>query len=191
MKGSDNMDDESIIELFLERSEQAIAELSQKYGGVFMKVAMNALGSREDAEECVNDAYLGLWNAIPPARPKPLLAFACRLVRNKSIDRYRSRGFKHSGSGYEESLEELSDILSSPASVEDEVEGRLLSEHIDAFIRTRSDIDRMIFVRRFFYMDKADDIAKASGLSNGAVRTRLSRMKAELKTYLIGKGVSL
>ena len=89
------MDDERIIELFFERSEQAITEVSQKYGRLMTKVAMNALGSLPDAEECVNDAYLGLWNSIPPARPNPLIAFACRIVRNIAINRYHSKSFEH------------------------------------------------------------------------------------------------
>ena len=185
------MEDERIIDLFFERSEQAITELSNKYGKVFMKVAMNALGSAPDAEECVNDAYLGLWNAIPPAKPNPLLPFACRIVRNKSIDRYNSKGFRHSQNGYEECLEELEAVLETKESVEDEVDGKLLSGYIDEFLSTRNEIDRMIFVRRFFYMDSCKEIANASGLSYNAVRTRLSRIKADLKPFLKEKEVTI
>lgn len=185
------MEDERIIDLFFERSEQAIKELSDKYGRVLMKVAMNALGSVQDAEECVNDAYLGVWNAIPPARPKPLLAFVCRIARNISINRYYSKGFKHIRTGCEECIDELENLLGSSDSVENEVEERILSGYIDEFLQSRNEIDRMIFVRRFFYMDTCADIAKASHLSSGAVRTRLSRMKADLKKYLVKKGVEI
>ena len=81
------MDDNAIIELFFARSEQAIRELDGKYGKVCHSLSYNILHSRQDAEECVNDAYLGTWNAIPPARPNPLLAFLCRIVRNLSLMR--------------------------------------------------------------------------------------------------------
>ena len=82
------MDDSKIIDLFFERSEDAIVVLSKKYGSVFMQVSMNILNNRKDAEECINDSYLGVWNAIPPKKPNPLLSFVCRIVRNISINRY-------------------------------------------------------------------------------------------------------
>ncbi|MBR0155907.1 MAG: sigma-70 family RNA polymerase sigma factor [Clostridia bacterium] len=185
------MDDEKIIDLFFERSEQAITEISKKYGGVFMNVAMNVLGNRSDADECLNDAYLGLWNAIPPARPNPLLAFACRIVRNKSLDRYRSKGFRSERTGCEECIDELENYLSSGESIENEIGEKRLSDCINSFLDLRNEVDRMIFVRRFFYMDTCRDIAKASGLSSGAVRTRLSRIKADLKSYLDEKGIEI
>ena len=92
------MDDSAIIELFFARSEQAIRELDDKYGKVCYSLSYNILNSRQDAEECVNDAYLGTWDTIPPARPNPLLAFLCRIVRNLSLMRYRAdRAVKRGG----------------------------------------------------------------------------------------------
>ena len=82
------MDDSKIIELFFERSEQAIIELSNKYGAICSKVADNILNNRLDSEECVNDAYLGVWNTIPPQRPNPLLSYVCRIVRNLALKKY-------------------------------------------------------------------------------------------------------
>lgn len=82
------IEDEKIIEMFFGRSEQGIRELDIKYGKVFRKLSYNIVNSRQDAEECVNDAYLGAWNAIPPAKPDPLLAYICRIVRNISLNIY-------------------------------------------------------------------------------------------------------
>ena len=183
------MDDERIIDLFFERSEQAITEVENKYGRLMMKIAMNALGSEPDAEECVNDALLGLWHAIPPARPGSLRAFACRIVRNISINRYKSKAFEHKRNGLEECLEELEGMLGSPGLVEDEAEGALLSEQIGDFLRTRCELDQMIFVRRFFYFDTCSEAAKTAGISCGAVRARLFKMKAALKKYLKERGI--
>ena len=185
------MDDERIIDLFFERSEQAINALSEKYGRVFMKVSMNALNSARDAEECVNDAYLGVWNAIPPARPNPLLAYVCRIVRNISINRYNSRFYRQGGSNYSVCLDELAEILPADGSVEDEAAEHRLSAYIDEFLNGCGELDRMIFVRRYWYMDSSEDIAAATGMKAGAVRTRLSRTRAELKSFLIKKGVEL
>lgn len=183
--------DEEIIDLFFERSEQAITELSRKYGKVLMKIAMNALGSIPDAEECVNDAYLGLWNAIPPARPDPLLAFACRIVRNISINRYNSKLFSHKKNGYEECIDELENLLISKDSVEDEVNHRLVSEYIDDFLKKCNGIDQMIFVRRFWFFDTCENIAEEAGLSSNAVRKRLQRTKVKLKMFLKERGVDI
>lgn len=80
-----SLDDRKIIELFFERSEQAIIELSNKYGSVCSKVAFNILNNTQDTEECVNNAYLGTWNTIPPQNPNPLLSYVCRIVRNLAI----------------------------------------------------------------------------------------------------------
>lgn len=85
-----SLDDRKIIELFFERSEQAIVELSNKYGSVCTKVAFNILNNKQDTEECVNDAYLGTWNTVPPQNPNPLLSYVCRIVRNLAIKRYHA-----------------------------------------------------------------------------------------------------
>lgn len=76
------MTDEEIIHLFFERSEQAITELSKEHGRAAARVARNILGSERDAEECLNDTYLAVWNAIPPQKPDPLRTFVCKIARN-------------------------------------------------------------------------------------------------------------
>ena len=78
-EGDTLMEDEKIIELFFARSETAIRELDSKYRKVCYSISYNILNNNLDAEECVNDAYLGTWNAIPPQRPNPLLAFVCKI----------------------------------------------------------------------------------------------------------------
>ena len=60
------MDDRSIIELFLERSEEAILQTDNKYGRYCHRIAFNILGNDEDSEECVNDALMRVWGSIPP-----------------------------------------------------------------------------------------------------------------------------
>ena len=107
------IEDEKIIQLFFERSEQAIKELDLKYGKVCHKVSYNILHNRQDAEECVNDAYLGTWNAIPPQRPNPLLTFLCKIVRNLSIMRHHSNTAIKRNSTYDVALEELEGCLAS------------------------------------------------------------------------------
>jgi RNA polymerase sigma-70 factor (ECF subfamily) len=183
------MDDSKIIDLFFERSEIAIIELSNKYGSICMKVSMNVLNNQEDAEECVNDSYLGVWNAIPPHKPNPLLAFVCRIVRNISINLYKKNHAQRRKGNYDLCIEELENCIPSTNCIEDDLAESELSSYIDEFLDSQATINRMIFVRSFWYMDSYEDIAKASGMREGAVRTRISRTKTELKLFLEKKGV--
>ena len=105
------MNDERIIDLFFERSEQAIKELDGKYGKVFHSLSFKILNNHQDAEECVNDSYLGTWNTIPPAKPNPLLAFVCKIVRNISLKRYEQNTAAKRNSRYDVALEELEECL--------------------------------------------------------------------------------
>lgn len=114
------VEDEKIIEMFYERSEQAIAEVDIKYGKLCHRLSFNILNSWPDAEECVNDAYLGAWNAIPPAKPNPLQAYICKIVRNISLKRYYRKGAAKRNSTYDLAMEELKHQLSSPNTVETE-----------------------------------------------------------------------
>mgnify|MGYP000814027337 FL=1 len=107
------MDDSQIIDLFFARSELAISELDAKYGKVCHKLAHNILDSRQDAEECVNDAYLSTWNAIPPQRPESLPAFVGTLVRRCSITRYRANTAMKRNSHYDMCMDCL--LYTSPS----------------------------------------------------------------------------
>ena len=183
------MEDNVIIDLFFARSEKAIVELSNKYGAICMKVSVNIVNNLQDAEECVNDSYLGVWNAIPPQRPNPLLSFVCRIVRNISINRYKRNSREKRKGNYDLCLEELIDCIPSHGTVDDAYACEELSASIDILLDSLSKTNRMIFVRRFWYMDSYADIARVSGLRENAVRTRLSRVKADLKKFLEKQGV--
>lgn len=183
------MEDSKIVDLFFERSEQAIIELSNKYGKAFMKTSMNIVRDIQDAEECVNDAYLGAWNTIPPNRPNPLFAYICRLVRNISINRYKYNNAFRRKSNYGVCLEELDYCLGSSVNIDDSIEEAMLSSIINEFLEGQEEVNRMIFVRRFWYLDSYKDIAKASKLKEGTIRVRVLRIKSDLKSFLIEKGV--
>ena len=109
------IDDERIIELFFERSEEAIQELGNKYGKACHKLSYNIVNNRQDAEECVNDAYLGAWNAIPPEKPDPLLTYLCKIVRNISLKMYYRKGAAKRSSTYTIAMEEIEACIASPS----------------------------------------------------------------------------
>lgn len=185
------MDDRKIIELFFDRSEQAIIELSNKYGSVCSKVAFNILHNRQDTEECVNDAYLGAWNTIPPQNPNPLLSYVCRIVRNIAVKKYHANTAAKRNSIYDVALDELENCFSSSDSVEHEFNAFETARIIDAFLETLDRENRIMFVRRYWHSDSIGDLAKLFNTSRHNVSVRLSRTREKLKKYLIKEGVSL
>ncbi len=183
--------DERIIELFFQRSEEAIKELDAKYGNICRKLSHNILGSQQDAEECVSDGYLGMWNAIPPARPDPLLTYLCKIIRNISLKLYYRKSAAKRNSIYDVAMEEMEACLQSPDTVEEQVEARELARMIEAFLETLSQENRVIFMRRYWFSDTYQDIARRTGLTRKNVSVRLTRIRGQLRQYLIKGGVSL
>jgi len=157
------LDDQKIIGLFFERSPQALKEVEKKYGKLFKKLSNNILNNSLDAEECVNDAYLGAWNSIPPARPEPLLAYLCKIVRNISLRRYYKNKKAARNSVFEVSLDEIENLFSDGNTPEKELETKELSRRIEAFLETLEKQDRVIFMRRYAFCDSYKDIAEAIG----------------------------
>lgn len=183
------MNDEKIVELFYERSEQAIKALDDTYGQLFRALSYNILNDRQDAEECVNDAYLGVWNAIPPANPNPLLAFVCKIVRNISLKRYEQNTAAKRNSRYDVAMEELEGCLPMASTVEQEIAERELSRTIESFLDSLSKENRVIFLRRYWFSDTYADIAKQVGLTEKNVSVRLTRLRQKLREYLLEREV--
>lgn len=183
------MEDEKIIELFFARSEQALKELDTKYGKVCHTLSFGILNDRMDAEECVNDAYLGAWNAIPPARPNPLLAYLCKIVRNLSLKRYYRNTAAKRNSAYEIAMQELEPCLPAPDSVEAELEAKELARILARFLDTLTVENRVIFLRRYWFSDSIREIAQRMGLTEKAVSVRLTRTRQKLRQYFLAKEV--
>lgn len=186
-----NLDDKKIIELFFERSEQAIIELSNKYGSVCSKIAFNILNNKQDTEECLNDAYFGAWSTIPPQNPNPLLSYVCRIVRNLAIKRYHSNTAVKRNSIYDVALDELENCFPSSSSVEDKFNAIETARIIDNFLETLDQENRIMFICRYWYSDSIGDLAKFFNTSNHGISVRLFRTRAKLKKHLIKEGVSL
>ena len=183
------MDDEKIIELFFNRSEQAIEEVDKKYGKTCHNISYNILQNKLDAEECVNDAYLGAWNAIPPARPNTLLTYLCKIVRNLSLKRYEFNTAIKRNSTYDVAMEELESCLSSPETVESEIALKELTHIIENFLDSLSTENRVIFLRRYWFSDTYSDIAARVGMTEKNVSVRLTRIREKLRNYLTEREV--
>ena len=185
------IDDETIIELFYARSEQGLRELHNKYGKVLHALSCNIVGNQQDAEECVNDAYLGAWNAIPPAHPDPLLTYLCKIVRNISLKLYHKSEAAKRSSRHTVAMEELGDCIPGPGTVEAELEARELAQLIEGFLDTLTVENRVIFMRRYWFSDSCKDIAAFTDLTEKNITVRLSRTRQKLKKYLAEREVLL
>lgn len=176
-------DDSDIIELYFARDEQAIKVTEAKYGQTCMHTAMRILGNHADAEECVNDTWLRTWQSIPPHRPKKLVAFLCRITRNLAISRWRVMHQEMRDRRMTVALHELSEVL--PA--EDEPDP-MLSELLNRYIQALGELDRRLFLGRYFHLYPVSALAKAYGMTQNAVSLRLMRIREKLRDYLIKEG---
>ena len=186
------MDDNQIIDLYWARSQQAIAESEHKYGAYCRTVARNILDREEDAEECVNDTWLRAWNVIPPQRPTRLQAFFGKLTRNLSLDRWRrDRAQKRGGSQVELALEELEDCLAARDRVDESLNAQHTARLISGFVRSLPQPERTLFVRRYWYLDDIQTLARSMGMGQSQVKSRLHRIRLRLKAELEKEGVAV
>lgn len=185
------MDDEALIGLFFARDERAISALDLQYGALCRTLSRRILKRKEDAEECVWDAYLGVWNAVPPARPNPLRAFVCRIVRNVSMHRYWYLEADKRSAGCTVPLEELSKSLSGEDTAESLFDARELAALLSEFLDSLNRENRVIFLRRYWFCDTGAEIAARTGLSEAAVRVRLTRLRKKLQKLLTENGVTV
>lgn len=181
------MDDRTIIALLWERAEQALELLARRFGQRLMLTARNILGNQEDAEETVSDTYLAVWNTIPPQKPHPLAAFVYKIGRNLALKRYRTITAAKRNGTYDLSLDELAGCIPGSA-LEETLEARELGRAIDAFLDTLSADNRNLFLRRYWFGDSVKEVARCFDLSQNAASVRLSRIRNQLRDYLIKEG---
>lgn len=177
------MDDSEIIELFWQRSEDAICAAEEKYGNLCGMIANNLLRNPEDARECANDVWHSLWNAIPPEKPKNLAAYIARVARNLAMKRltYRTAAKRQAAVV---SFEELSDCVPDPATPEMALEGKELSRTLDAFLDMLPPEDRNLFLRRYWFFDSTKELAASFRMTESKVKIKLHRIRKKLKDYL-------
>lgn len=185
------MEDQDIIALYWAREEDAIRETAAKYGGLCRSIVGRILASPEDGEECLNDTWLGLWNAIPPQRPSRFSAFVGRITRNLALKRFDYLTAAKRCPEMVCSLEELGDCVSGRAGVEDELENRRIEEAIDAFLRSLGEEKRTVFLRRYWYFDSIERICRRTGYSQSKVKSMLYHTRQKLRDYLESEGIEV
>ena len=184
------MDDAQIIELYFERSELALTETAAKYGRLCEGVAYGIIGSREDAEECVNDTYLNIWNCVPPKRPNNFRAFICKITRNLSLTRVKYYSAKKRDRGALVSFSELEGTLADRAPFFED-DGEQLGRAMSDFLRTQSADARNVFMRRYWFLDSIEEISERYSFSQSKVKSLLFRTRERLKKYLQKEGIDI
>ena len=183
------MDDTKIVALYFERNEAAIEETAAKYGKYCFVIAQNILDNRSDAEETVNDTYMGAWRSIPPHRPVQLSTYLGKLTRRLALMRYRKYTAQKRGCGETAlALEELADCISDSQSPERAVEIRELSFSMKAFVAELPETERKVFLCRYWYLYPVRTIARQFGFTQSKTKSMLSRTRSKLRSYLQKEG---
>ncbi len=179
------MEDRQIVDLYWQRSDRAIAESVQKFGGYCYTIAYHICANAEDADECVNDTWFRAWNLMPDKRPSILSVFLGRITRSLALDRYRARTSQKRGGGETAlALDELYDCVPSSASAEKAFEARQLAEAIGAFVAALPETERKVFVARYWFLAPIAAISERTGFTPGKIKSMLHRTRGKLRAYL-------
>ena len=186
------MEDREIVNLYLDRNEEAIVQTEQKYGAYCRTVAQHILNNIEDVRECLNDTWLKLWDSIPPVIPVSLKFYAARITRNTAFDRYEADHSQKRGNGeIPVILDELAECIPSSVSVEETVAEHELRRVINVFLKSEKERERNLFIRRYFWSESVEEIGRRYGMKNDAVSASLYRMRGRLRSYLEGEGYTV
>ncbi len=180
------MEDAEIVALYLNRDERAVSCAQERYGAYCAAIARRIVGDRQDAEECVNAAWLAAWNSIPPHKPQHLKGYLAKLTRRVSLDVCRKRDAGKRGGGEAAlALEELRDCLPCGETTESRMEGQLLAESIQAFLNRLPDQEKRAFLLRYWHMYSVEQVAVKMGFSQSKTASLLFRTRIKLKNHLI------
>jgi len=183
------MEDARIVALYFDRDETAISESQKKYDRYLTAISYNILADTGETEECVSDTYLAAWNAMPPHRPQLLSAFLGKITRRLSIDRYRARSAAKRGGGETAlALEELGECIGGQNSTEDALAQRELAALINRFLGSLGETERLVFLRRYWYLEPIAHIAAQLGFSKSKVTSMLRRTREKLRAALEKEG---
>ena len=183
------MEDSRIVELYWDRSERAISETSNKYGKYCYAIAYHILADAEDADESVNDTYLGAWNAIPPHRPSVLSTFLGKITRRISINRWNENRAKKRGRGeIPQALDELSQVIAPPDTPEQALDARELAAAVNRFLGALPEPERDLFVCRYWFLAPVAELSGKFGFSLSKTKSMLFRTRQKLKAHLEKEG---
>lgn len=186
------MEDNQIVDLFLRRDETAIALTAEKYGKRLRALARNITDDLQTAEECENDTYIQAWNSIPPHEPKEyLFAFLARITRHISLNRCRDRCRLKRSAFLCEFTTEMEQCIPAPDDLQSRLDSMDLSRAINGFLASLTEEKRLVFLRRYWFLDSIEVIAKRFSMSQSKVKTMLFRTRNQFRDYLEKEGYTL
>ena len=186
------MHDNQIIDLYLARDESAIAETARRHGAGLRQISMNIVGDAPSAEECENDTYLQAWNSIPPQEPRAhFFGYLAQIVRRLSIDLCRHRSRLKRSAHIVTLTAELERCIPAPDDTPCRMEAEELAKIISDFLAFLPRQQRLIFLRRYWYLDSIDDISLRFSISQSKVKTTLWRTRNALREHLEEEGYTL
>ena len=188
-KGEKQMDEQSIVELYLQRDENAIKESRNKYEAYCYRIAMNILSVAEDVEECINDTWISVWNRIPPVIPKSLKAFLGKLVRDISLSRYRAVHAEKRYNGMELILDELAECIPSEQDIQESLEQKELSGTVNGWLDSLPQEDRVLFVKRYYYGETVKQLSEMQSCTENQMAQKMMKLRNKLKAHLLSGGV--
>ena len=185
------MEEQEIIDLLWQRKEEGLVALQENFKAYCGKIASQVLSQREDVEECLNDTWLKAWHAIPPERPQFLRAYLGKIVKNASINKLKMlKAKKRFSENFTESVEELGeDLHLSSDNVEEQVNQQALVDALNQFLEKQKKETRIFFVRKYFYHNESQEIAKAFQVTESKVKVSLHRTRQALAKYLEDEGI--
>lgn len=183
------MTDSAILDLYWARDEEAIRQTEKAYGTKLSQLAYGIVTSIEDAQECVSDTYLKAWQTIPPQRPEHFYAYLAKICRHLAFGILDYRAAAKRKAELVALTEELALCVPDPAN-EREQQRRELGEALNCFLGTLSKESRVIFLRRYWFADSVEDIARRYGFSESKVKTRLHRTRLQLRQFLAKEGMT-
>lgn len=179
------MQDEEIVALFLQRDETAIRKSEEKYARYCRSIAGNILACESDVEEALNDTWMWAWNSIPPHKPENLGTYLGKLTRRSALKKRRDTNTQKRGGGeLPLVLDELEEVISTAKNVDEELVAQELSAALDVFVRNLEDMQRRVFLRRYYYLQSIDEICFATGFKPGKIHSMLHRIRNKLRIYL-------
>ncbi len=185
------MNDTEILALFSLQKEKALEAIAKKYGGLCYSIAYRIMENREDAEECVNDTYLKLWDALADVTPDNLSGYLCQITRRLALNRQRAKQTLKRGGAQEAALEELVEVLSDKETPEDKLMNAELIGALNRFLAMEKPRERQIFLRRYWFYESVEAIAEQYSMNRNSVATILFRMRSRLKKFLLKEGYDL
>lgn len=183
------MEDSDILQLFLLRDEDALAQTTEKYGTIGHQIAINILGNAHDADEVWDDALMKLWTTIPPKHPQSLFAYLAVMIRNTAFDRCRAEHRKKRfGEQVHLALDEFAECIPAEMNLEDAVDSKQLMNAVNHFVSKLPSAVKALFLQRYWAMMPTEEIARKYGLNENTVKSTLRRTREKLRTYLIEEG---